>query len=56
MAQIKNLTREQKVIATKHGLIASQWHLKNETDSYLVLIHKDSKRIKTIDKYAGIYR
>ena len=51
MKQPKALTREQKEIVTNNRLIASQWMLVEDLGSYLKIIHKDSGKIRIVDKY-----
>lgn len=51
MKQPKALTREQKETVTNNGLIASQWMLVEDLGSYLKIIHKDSGKIRIVDKY-----
>lgn len=53
MKQPKALTREQKEIVTKNALIANQWMLVEDLGSYLKIIHKDSGKIRIVDKYKG---
>ena len=53
MKQPKALTREQKEIVTNNSLIASQWMLVEDLGSYLKIIHKDSGKIRIVDKYKG---
>lgn len=51
MKQPKALTRDLKEIVTNNGLIASQWMLVEDLGSYLKIIHKDSGKIRIVDKY-----
>lgn len=51
MKQPKRLTKDQKIIASAHELIPSQWMLLEEMEFYLKLIKKDTKQIKFIDKF-----
>ena len=51
MKQPKALTYEQKCIVTNNSLIASQWMLVKDLGSYLKIIHKDSGKIRIVDKY-----
>ena len=53
MKQAKKLTYEQKCIVTNNSLIASQWMLVEDLGSYLKIIHKDSNKIRIVDKYKG---
>lgn len=57
MKQPKPLTRSQKEIVSNNALIASQWMLVEDLGSYLKIIHKDTKKIRIINKYTrGIKR
>ena len=51
MKQPKKLTREQKEIVSSHGLPAKDYMLVEEMEFYLKLIHKDTEKIKMIDKF-----
>lgn len=50
MKQPKRLTRDQKIILNKCGLVPTNWMLVKETERQLVIIHKTSKTIKKINK------
>lgn len=57
MKRAKSLTREQKEIVSNNALIASQWMLVEDLGSYLKIMHKDTKKIRIINKYTrGIKR
>lgn len=49
MKQPKKLTRAEKEVLARHGLIASQWMLVEQFGSYLKVIHKDTGKIKLVD-------
>lgn len=51
MKQPKKLTYEQKCIVTNNGLIASQWMLVEDLGSYLKITHKDTSKVRLVDKY-----
>ena len=51
MKQAKKLTLSQKQVCTNHGLIASQWMLISDGDVYIKVIHKDTGKIKILDKF-----
>ena len=51
MKQPKALTREQKEVVSSHGLPAKNYMLVEEMEFYLKLIHKDTEKIKIIDKF-----
>lgn len=57
MKQPKPLTRSQKEIVSNNALIANQWMLVEDLGSYLKIMHKDTKKIRIINKYTrGIKR
>ena len=57
MKRSKSLTREQKEIVNQNALIANQWMLVEDLGSYLKIMHKDTKKIRIINKYTrGIKR
>lgn len=51
MKQLKALTREQKEIVSSHYMSAREWMLTEETDFYMKLVHKQSGKIKIIDRF-----
>ena len=51
MKQPKKLTREQKEIVSSHGLPAKDYMLVEEMEFYYKLIHKETGKMKTIDKF-----
>lgn len=51
MKQPKRLTREQKEIVSSHYLKADDWMLASESEFYLKLVHKETGKTKTIDKF-----
>lgn len=51
MKQPKKLTRQQKEIVAAHYLRPKNWMLVEEMEFYLRIIHKDSKKIKMVDKF-----
>lgn len=51
MKQPKKLTREQKEVVTSHSLSAKDYMLVEETEFYYKLIHKETGKMKTIDKF-----
>lgn len=51
MKQPKALTREQKEIVSSHNLPAKDYMLVEETEFYYKLIHKETGKMKTIDKF-----
>lgn len=57
MKRPTKLTRRQKEIVNANGLMATEWMLVSESDSYLRIIKKDSidtefPKYKSVDKYA----
>ena len=52
MKQPKKLTREQKIVVSAAGLNVNNWMLVEQTDFYLKIIHKVSKKIRRIDRCA----
>lgn len=51
MKQPKKLTREQKIICSAHSLKADDWMFLEETDFNIKVIHKESGKIKYLDKF-----
>lgn len=51
MKNPKRLTREQKICLSEHYLDPKEWMLVEETDFFLKLIHKETEKRKTIDKF-----
>lgn len=51
MKQPKKLTRKQKECLSAHHLNADNWMLIEETEFYLKVINKESKRKRTLDKF-----
>lgn len=51
MKQAKRLTLSQKQTCTNHGLIASQWMLVSEEEGFIKVVHKDTGKIRILDKY-----
>lgn len=51
MKQPKALTRLQKECVTAHHLNADDWMLVEETEFYLKIINKTTKKIKMVDKF-----
>lgn len=51
MKQPKALTREQKEVVSSHNLPAKDYMLVSETEFYYKLIHKETGKMKTIDKF-----
>ena len=51
MKQPKKLSLANKSVCTNHGLIASQWMLVAEEEGFIKVIHKDTGRIRILDKY-----
>ena len=51
MKQPKKLSRAQKEIVSAHHLRPNNWMLVEEMEFYLKIIHKDSKKIKMVDKF-----
>ncbi|OYO43031.1 hypothetical protein CG709_20570 [Lachnotalea glycerini] len=49
--QPKKLTREQKEIVANNNLITKEWMFADDLGSYLKIIHKNTGKIKLIDKY-----
>lgn len=50
MKRGRRLTRSEKEIVDSYGLDATEWMLAQEMNFKLVLIHKETKQIKVIDK------
>lgn len=51
MKQPKRLTREQKAILRASRLNWKNWLLLSENGSYLRIIHKESKTIRSVCKF-----
>lgn len=52
MKRGKRLTRVQKEIVSSHGHNASEWMLRDSTEFYLYLVHKEnSNRRLTVDNF-----
>lgn len=51
MKQPKALTRNQKICVFAHKLNPSDWMLVEETEFYLRIINKETRRIKMVDKF-----
>ena len=56
MKQPKKLTRNQKSCLAAHMLNWKEWMLVEETDFYYRIIHKKTKRIKSVDKFQRSHR
>ena len=52
MKQPKRLTRSQKEALSAYYLPAKEYSLVEETEFYIKVIHRDTGRIKMVDKYA----
>lgn len=52
MKQPKKLTREQKQAVSAAGLIPENWQLVEQTEFYLKIINKTSRKIQRINRYA----
>ena len=52
MKQPKKLTRKLKEAVTAYGLNADGWMLLKDGDTFVTIIHKESKKTRIIDKYA----
>lgn len=51
MKQPKRLTRIQKECLTAHYLDPDKWMLVEETEFYYKVIHKETGRIRSLDKF-----
>lgn len=51
MKQPKRLTRSQKECLSAHYLNAENWMLVEETDFYLKIINKQTRKIRSVDKF-----
>ena len=51
MKQVKRLTREQKECVSAHNLNAKEWSFVKETESYIYIIKKGTKQMKSLDKF-----
>ena len=51
MKQPKKLTRRQKECLSAHHLRADNWMLVEETEFYLKVIHKQTNKIRMLDKF-----
>lgn len=56
MKRGKRLTRVQKECLSAHHLKADDWQLISEGDFYYKVIHKETKQIKTLDKFRRVKR
>lgn len=54
MKRPKKLTRDQKKLVSKSGLNPSEWMCLLEDALYLNIIHKDTLKIKIIDREKGV--
>ena len=54
MKRPKKLTRDQKKLVSKTGLNPSEWMCLLEDALYLNIIHKDTLKIKIIDREKGV--
>lgn len=54
MKQPKKLTRDQKKLVSKSGLNPSEWMCLLEDALYLNIVHKDTLKIKIIDRKKGV--
>lgn len=50
MKNPKRLTREQKIAVSANGLNPDNWLLIEQSEFYLKIIHKSSKKIRRIDR------
>ncbi|MEY8331242.1 hypothetical protein AALB81_18290 [Lachnospiraceae bacterium 48-33] len=53
MKQPKKLTLEQKKAVSAYHLNPKNWMLVEDMGTYLKIVHKTSKNVKFVDKYAG---
>lgn len=51
MKKPKRLTRKQKECLSAHHLKADDWMLVEETEFYLKIINKETKKTKLVDKF-----
>ena len=51
MKQPKRLTREQKVVLSSHNMKPDEWLFIADIGSYYKVVHKQTGRIKLVDKY-----
>jgi hypothetical protein len=56
MKQPKKLTREQKECLSAHYLNCKDWMLVEETEFYYRIINKNTKAIKSVDKFRRVRR
>lgn len=53
MKQPKRLTRDLKIAASAYGLDPRRWMLlKDDGSTYVVIIHRETKKLRIIDRYA----
>ncbi|MCI8719094.1 MAG: hypothetical protein K1W19_13585 [Lachnospiraceae bacterium] len=53
MKQPKKLTLEQKKAVSTYHLNPKNWMLVEDMGAYLKIVHKTSRNVKFVDKYAG---
>lgn len=51
MKQPKRLTRSQKECLSAHYLNANDWMLVEETEFYLKIINKQTRKVRNVDKF-----
>lgn len=51
MKQPKKLTRDQKVCLSAHSLNWKEWMLIEETEFHYRIINKNSRVVKSVDKF-----
>lgn len=51
MKQPKKLTRAQKICVSAHHLNPLNWMLVEETEFYLKIIHKETHKTRSVDKF-----
>lgn len=51
MKQAKRLTRSQKECLSAYHLNAKNWMLVKESDFYITVINKDTRKTKILDKF-----
>lgn len=56
MKRGKRLTRAQKECLSAHRLKADDFQLVSESEFYYKVIHKETKQIKTLDKFRRVKR
>lgn len=52
MKQDKKLNREYKIAVSAYGLDPAHWMLREDGDPYILIVHKDSRKTRRVDKYA----